>query len=125
MSKLVLLALGLPGVALLFTAAAAEGAELPSLGTLILPAIIIIVLVLLNGLFVAAEFALIGSRPSRLEQMSDEGSALAGRMLAMRTETALQDRYIATAQALCLRFIVPWLLLFNCGTSGSRQGRKK
>jgi len=33
-------------------------------------------------------------------------------------------KHIATAQTLCLRFIVPWHLLFDCGTAGFRPGRK-
>ena len=30
---------------------------------------------------------------------------------------------IATAQTLCLRFVVPWFLLFNCGTLDPRSGK--
>jgi CBS domain containing-hemolysin-like protein len=65
---------------------------------LILPLIIIALLILANGLFVAAEFSIIGARPSRIEQLSKEGDRAArwvGHVLHNRTRT---DRYIATAQ---------------------------
>lgn len=95
MSK-VLLALGLPGIILLFSAAAAEG--LPSITTLIVPFIVILILVLLNGLFVASEFAIIGVRPSRIEQLADEGNSRAKHVLEILNSSEKQDRYIATAQ---------------------------
>ena len=37
---------------------------------LLLPFVIIIILVLINGLFVAAEFSIIGVRPTRIEQLA-------------------------------------------------------
>lgn len=65
---------------------------------LIVPLIIITLLILANGLFVAAEFAIIGTRPSRIEQLAREGNRAARwvrEILHNRTRT---DRYIATAQ---------------------------
>jgi CBS domain containing-hemolysin-like protein len=65
---------------------------------LILPLIIIALLILANGLFVAAEFSIIGARPSRIEQLTRDGNRAArwvGEILHNRTRT---DRYIATAQ---------------------------
>jgi len=59
---------------------------------------IIAVLILLNGMFVAAEFAIIGIRPSRIEQLSDEGNRTARRLLGVVKNPAKVDRYIATAQ---------------------------
>ncbi len=53
------------------------------------------VLVLLNGFFVAAEFALVGARRARLEQMELAGDMAAG--LGRRMQEDL-DRYIAAAQ---------------------------
>lgn len=53
------------------------------------------VLVLLNGFFVAAEFALVGARRARLEQMELAGDAAAA--LGRRMQEDL-DRYIAAAQ---------------------------
>lgn len=65
---------------------------------LIIPFSIIIVLILLNGLFVAAEFAIIGVRPSRVEQLVQEGNSTAIGIREVVRTPAKQDRYIATAQ---------------------------
>ena len=65
---------------------------------LILPAIIIALLILANGLFVAAEFAIIGTRPSRIEQMAEEGDRAAQRVGEIVHDRNRTDRYIATAQ---------------------------
>ncbi|MBZ0279122.1 MAG: hemolysin family protein [Anaerolineae bacterium] len=59
---------------------------------------IILVLILLNGMFVAAEFAIIGIRPSRVEQLADEGNRTARRLLEVVKNPPKVDRYIATAQ---------------------------
>src|SRR5881409_962655 len=55
----------------------------------------VLVLVGLNGFFVAAEFALVGSRRTRLEQLAAAGNAAAA--LSRRMQDDL-DRYIAAAQ---------------------------
>ena len=52
----------------------------------------VLVLVALNGFFVAAEFALVGSRRTRLEQLASAGNATAA--LGRRMQEDL-DRYIA------------------------------
>ncbi|MCP4421763.1 MAG: HlyC/CorC family transporter, partial [Chloroflexi bacterium] len=57
-----------------------------------------ILLVLLNGLFVMAEFAIIGVRPTQLEQMVDEGVKHSQNVLSIVESRQKQDRYIATAQ---------------------------
>lgn len=66
--------------------------------TLLVPFVIIILLVLLNGLFVAAEFAIIGVRHTRVEQLAAGGSATARRLLDTLDDRAKVDRYIASAQ---------------------------
>ena len=66
--------------------------------TLFFPLLVIFLLILINGLFVAAEFAIIGVRPSRLEQLASQGSAAARRVLAVLRDRTNVDRYIATAQ---------------------------
>ncbi len=55
----------------------------------------VLVLVALNGFFVAAEFALVGSRRTRLEQLASAGNSAAA--LSRRMQDDL-DRYIAAAQ---------------------------
>lgn len=55
----------------------------------------VLVLVALNGFFVAAEFALVGSRRTRLDQLASAGNSAAA--LGRRMQDDL-DRYIAAAQ---------------------------
>ena len=55
-------------------------------------------IVLLNGLFVAAEFALIGASRLTLERDAATGDHLARRLLQIVSTTRRQDRYLATAQ---------------------------
>ena len=97
MTKYLLLALTLPGLGVLATAAAEEASG-SSFSVLLVALVIIIVLVLLNGLFVMAEFAIIGVRPTQLEQMVDEGVARAAGVLDIVESRQKQDQYIATAQ---------------------------
>lgn len=65
---------------------------------ILLPFVIILLLVLLNGMFVAAEFAIIGIRQTRIAQLADEGNAVARRLVDTLDDTAKVDRYIASAQ---------------------------
>ncbi len=95
MNKILLLA-PLPLLALAPLAASSE--ELPSPMTLLVPAIVIIILVLINGFFVAAEFAIIGVRPSEIDKMVQEGNSRALEVQSVQDSPAKQDRYIATAQ---------------------------
>lgn len=59
---------------------------------------IILLLIILNGLFVAAEFALLGAPRAALEQMGASGNMVARHMAVVLKTPKLQDRYIATAQ---------------------------
>jgi CBS domain containing-hemolysin-like protein len=93
-----LLILGLPGISFLLLASAAAAEGTSGLGVLIIPAMIILLLVLANGFFVAAEFAIIGVRPTQLEQLADEGNKLARIVHGIVNSRPKQDRYIATAQ---------------------------
>jgi CBS domain containing-hemolysin-like protein len=66
-----------------------------TIGTLSLRLLAVAALVLINGFFVAAEFALVGARRSRLDQLAEEGSGRA--RLARHMQDNL-DRYIAASQ---------------------------
>lgn len=59
---------------------------------------IILLLIVLNGLFVAAEFALLGAPRAALEQMAASGNMVARHVAQVLKTPRLQDRYIATAQ---------------------------
>jgi CBS domain containing-hemolysin-like protein len=59
---------------------------------------IIAILILVNGLFVAAEFAIIGVRPTRVEQLAAEGHRAGRRVQGILDDRQRMDRYIATAQ---------------------------
>jgi CBS domain containing-hemolysin-like protein len=63
--------------------------------TYVLLLLAVALLVALNGLFVAAEFALVRSRRSRLEQMADEGDRRAARVIRQMDE---MNAYLAACQ---------------------------
>ena len=60
--------------------------------------IIIVVLVVLNGLFVAAEFAIIGAPKMAVEAAAGRGDRVSARLLRLIRSPQQQDRFIATAQ---------------------------
>lgn len=64
----------------------------------ILPIVAIILLVIINGLFVAAEFSLVGSRRSRFEALAQSGNRSARWLLKVFDSAAGKDGYIAVAQ---------------------------
>jgi CBS domain containing-hemolysin-like protein len=66
--------------------------------TVVLPIVVILTLVVVNGVFVAAEFSLVGARRSRLETIADGGNRAARWLLGVFDRPAGKDGYIAIAQ---------------------------
>ena len=64
----------------------------------LLPVLIIAALALVNALFVAAEFAIVGAPRANIDHLAAQGSRLATRVARILGDTKRQDRYIATTQ---------------------------
>lgn len=61
-------------------------------------AAVLVALILVNALYVAAEFSAVSVRRSRLQQMAEEGDRLAARVLDVLNDGKALDRYIAACQ---------------------------
>jgi CBS domain containing-hemolysin-like protein len=59
---------------------------------------LILLFVLANGLFVAAEFAIVGAPRASLEHLAEKGSHRARRVVAILDNVRRRDRFIATTQ---------------------------
>ncbi len=68
------------------------------IGDVMIPIVVILALVIVNGVFVAAEFALVGSRRSRLHTLAASGSGAARWLVAIFDHATGRDGYIAVAQ---------------------------
>ena len=66
--------------------------------TYIIPTIIILFLILLNGLYVAAEFSLVTAPRPQLKKKADQGSTVAKNLLNIVSSAESQNKYITTAQ---------------------------
>jgi CBS domain containing-hemolysin-like protein len=60
--------------------------------------LIVAFLILVNALYVAAEFAIVGARATRVERLAGQGHRLAGALLPILRDTLRLDRYIAACQ---------------------------
>lgn len=65
---------------------------------IVLPLAIITLLIVVNGIFVAAEFAIAAAPRARIAQMAESGSTTARRVLEILRQPELLNRYISTAQ---------------------------
>ena len=65
---------------------------------MLLAAAVIVFLILLTALYVAAEFAAVGARRSRLRRLAEDGHPLAARILPVVEDPRELDRYIAVSQ---------------------------
>ena len=65
---------------------------------MLIPAGVILLLVLLTALYVAAEFAAVGARRSRIRRLAEDGHPLAARALPVVEDARELDRYIAASQ---------------------------
>jgi CBS domain containing-hemolysin-like protein len=64
----------------------------------LIPIVIITILIIVNGFFVAAEFALAGVPHTRIAQMAEDGSKQAQRILSVVRDPDAINRYLSTAQ---------------------------
>ena len=60
--------------------------------------LVVVALILINAVYVAAEFAAVSVRRSRIQQLADEGNSLAAWLLPVLQSPASLDRYIAACQ---------------------------
>lgn len=64
----------------------------------LLPILVICILIAINGMFVAAEFALVGARRSRLQTLAASGNSAARWLVKLFDREGGKDSYIAIAQ---------------------------
>lgn len=65
---------------------------------MLVPFLIILALVLINALYVAAEFAAVSASRPKIKQLADEGNVSAQRLLPVLGDVRSLDRYVAACQ---------------------------
>jgi putative hemolysin len=65
---------------------------------MLVASLVILLLILVTALYVAAEFAAVGARRSRLRRLAEDGNTLAARILPVVEDAHELDRYIAVSQ---------------------------
>lgn len=69
-----------------------------SVTDVLMPIAVILVMVAANALYVAAEFATVGSRKSRVQEISEAGNGAADRLLVILSDPKKLDTYVAGCQ---------------------------
>ena len=64
----------------------------------LLPVLVILIMVAVNALYVAAEFATVGSRRSRVQEAAEDGNLAAARLLDILRDPKRLDTYVAACQ---------------------------
>ena len=70
----------------------------PIISNYLIPIIVILLMVAANALFVAAEFATVGARKSRVQEEAETGNKVAGKLLKILRDPAKLDNYVAGCQ---------------------------
>ena len=68
------------------------------MSTFLLAIIILAILIFINALFVAAEFATVSSRRTRVSQMAGSGNRFARMLLPVVEDSQNLDRFVAACQ---------------------------
>ena len=76
----------------------AESSGDVSIADLPVTVIVIVLMLILNALYVAAEFATVGSRKSRIQSEAEAGGKSAKRIFAILDDPVALDNYVATCQ---------------------------
>lgn len=69
-----------------------------SAASYLLPLFVILLMVVANALYVAAEFATVGSRKSRVQELAENGNRAAAGLLAILQDPKRLDNYVAGCQ---------------------------
>src|ERR1041385_8264231 len=100
---------------------------------MVLVAILVVAaLILVNAVYVAAEFAAVSVRRSRIQQLATEGNTLAAWLLPVLESPSSLDRYIAACQigitlsslvlgAYAQKTIAVWIAPYFVGLGGLQQ----